>query len=406
MSRLAYLDLASGIAGDMAMAALVSAGHRAGVDVEGRVAQAVEGLDLGATVSFEDTKRGSLACVVAHVDHPPATHTPDELREALGHTKASDRARTRALASLDALVGAEARVHGVEPSDVHLHELGSPDTAADLIGAAVGFDALGVTTVAAAPVPAPRGFADGSHGTLPLPAPVTLELLRGAPMHGVERWTELVTPTGAAILVGHGCVFGPMPPMTLEEVGVGGGTRELEQPNVCRVLLGRAEATVATQGGPAVPWSGLRLERTVLLETNIDDLTPEAVGRAVEALLAAGALDAWVTPIVMKKSRPAFLLGVLVDHRTETRVLDVLFRETTTLGIRRRDIDRWTLPREEVRVIIRGTNVRVKVARLGGEPVTVSPEYEDCLTVADRDGVPFKDVYAEATTKARRIVEG
>jgi uncharacterized protein (TIGR00299 family) protein len=262
------------------------------------------------------------------------------------------------------------------------------------VGAAAGLDALRVRNVAAAPVPLGAGWTSGAHGPLPLPAPATAELLRGAAVRGVAESAELVTPTGAAILVAHDCTFGVMPQLTLEAVGVGAGSRELDRPNVCRLFVGAESAP------------GLKMEVDVLLETNIDDLTPEAVGRTVEALFSAGAKDAWVTPIVMKKSRPAFMLSCLVAPGLEERALDLIFRETTTLGVRRREATKWTLPRETVEVSVGGARVRVKVGRLHGDAVTISPEYDDVVAASDAGGVSFRVIYTEAAERARRLLSG
>jgi pyridinium-3,5-bisthiocarboxylic acid mononucleotide nickel chelatase len=288
-------------------------------------------------------------------------------------------------------VGAEARVHGVAPEDVHLHELASADTAADLLGTAVGLEALGVDTVIAAAVPVPTGWIDGEHGALPLPAPVVLELLTGARLVGVDVEMELVTPSGAAILLAHEATFGPLPDVRLDAVGVGGGTRDTDRPNVCRVLIG--ERTTEP--------SAARIETCVLLEANIDDQTPESIGYALETLMASGALDAWVTPIVMKKSRPAFALSVLVRPDDEERLAQEVFRHTTTIGLRRRTTTRRVLEREMLTVAVSGGDVRVKVATLAGEVVNVAPEFADCAAVAERTGVPVAEVYGEALTVSR-----
>lgn len=387
--RIAYADLASGASGDMLLAALADAG------VGDAVTAAVDGLPLDCSVSFDTGRRGAVRCTLATVATDGARHTTQALRDAIGKTDVDDRARAAALRGLDALVRAEAAVHGVDPSEVVLHELGSSDTAADLLGAAAGLVALGVRELHAAPVPVPHGWTGSEHGPLPLPAPATLELLRGVPLRGVDSALELVTPTACAILVGHRATFGPLPPMVLDQVGVGGGSRDTERPNVCRLLV----------GSPHAPSPGLRLETNVLLECNIDDQSSEVLAHAMDALLGAGALDVWFTPIVMKKSRPAVQLAVLVDATDERRVLDVLFRETTTLGTRRREVSKWALPREEIHVPVRGANVRVKVGRLHGEVVNIAPEYEDCSAVAERAGVPLKEVYAEAAEHARRVLQ-
>jgi pyridinium-3,5-bisthiocarboxylic acid mononucleotide nickel chelatase len=386
--RIAYVDLASGASGDMLLAALADAG------AADAIATAVDTIPLDCSVSFQTGRRGPLRCTLADVRTDGARHTVAELRSAIAKAGAGDAPTGAALRGLDALVDAEAAVHGIEPSEVVLHELGSSDTAADLLGAAVGFAALGVREVHAAPVPVARGWTGSDHGPIPLPAPATLQLLRGAPLQGVDSDVELVTPTACAILVGHHATFGIAPPMVLEDLGTGGGARDTERPNVCRVLIGSPQST-----------GGLALETNVLLECNIDDQSPEALGWAMDALLRAGALDVWCAPIVMKKSRPAFQLSVLASPADEHRILEVLFRETTTLGTRRREVSKWVLPREELHVPVRGTNVRVKVGRLHGEVVNIAPEFDDCATVAERSGASLKEIYAEASERARRLLD-
>ncbi len=387
--RLAYFDLASGASGDMILAALADAGRGLGIDVEGAITDAVLSLGMGSTVTFVDDERGGLACVRAEVKTDDVVHRPARLREAIESADVDPLVRRKALDALDSLVGAEAIVHGRAPDEVHLHELGTADTPADLIGASAALHTLGVAEVFAAPVPAPSGWVDSAHGRLPLPAPVTLELLKGATLRGVDATTELVTPTGAAILVAHGAVFGPLPEMHLYATGVGGGTQDTENPNICRVLIGSR----ARHPGP-------RLDTCVLLETNIDDQTPQSLGHAVEAIISAGALDAWVTPILMKKTRPAFLLSVLVSPSDESKIVESVFRNTTTLGIRRRETTRWSLDRSETIVRLHGLDVRVKVARFGNDIVNIAPEFRDCVAVSDRLGIPVKDIYAQAAALA------
>jgi hypothetical protein len=392
MTRTAYFDLASGASGDMIIAALADAGRRTGADVQGAIADAITSLDLGCSVAFVDDERRGLACLRAEVKTDNRRHTGAQLRSALERAAVAEPVVARAVAGFDALVRAEAVVHGTDVDDVHLHELGSADTAADLVGAAAGLHALRVADVYAAPVPVPMGWIESEHGALPLPAPVTLELLSGAVLRGVDAPSELVTPTGVAILIAHDATFGPLPELSLIATGTGGGTRDTERPNISRLLLGE-------RVGPG----DARLETCVVLETNIDDQTPESIGYAVEALVREGALDAWVTPIQMKKTRPAFQLSVLVRPSDEARIGESIFRHTTTLGVRRRETTRWALERSELRVRVAGGDVRVKVARLGTEIVTVAPEYQDCVDVAEREGRTFDDVYNEAVRNARAV---
>lgn len=393
MTRIAYFDLANGISGDMALAALAHAGRRLGVAVEGAIADAVASLPLGCTVSFVDDERGGIACLRADVKAGEGRYTPAELREGIGRADAGAAARAHALDALSVLVGAEAKIHGTDVDHVHLHELASADTAADLLGAAVGLDALGIDTVASAPVPVPRGWIRSGHGPLPLPAPVVLELLTGAALIGADDESELVTPSGAAILVAHDASFGPVPAITLDATGVGAGTRIGDRPNICRVLVG---TRLPAGGGPT--------EERVLLEANIDDQTPEALGHALEVLLELGALDAWVTPIVMKKTRPAFVLSVLVHRADEERLTIEVFRHTSTIGLRRREIVRRALEREALVVQVRGAPVHVKVARLSGEVVNVAPEHDDCVAVARATDVPLPTVYDEALAAALHVL--
>lgn len=394
MTKTAYFDLASGASGDMIIAAVADAGRRLGSRVEDTISEAIVSLALDATVAFVDDERGGLRCLRAEVKTGNEKYAPAELRWAIESAAIPNPARRRALAGLDVLVRAEAIVHGVDPDDVHLHELGSADTAADLVGASVGLGALGVSEVVAAPVPAPQGWINSEHGHLPLPAPVTLEVLRGATLLGVDSEDELVTPTGAAILVAHDATFGPLPVLALQAVGVGGGTRDSQRPNICRVLVGERPRPL-----------GVRNEECVLLETNIDDQTPQSIGYAIDALVQDGALDAWVTPIAMKKSRPAFQLSVLVRPADEARIAGLVFRRTTTLGLRRRETTRWALERSEFVVSLHDHQVRVKIARLGDEIVNVAPEFQDCAELAEKIGVAVNDLYADATAIARRALE-
>ncbi len=390
--RTGYVDLASGVSGDMLLACLTHVGRRLGEPVEDAIVDAVGSLGLDTHVTFLDEERSGMRCLRADVKTGPERYTASELRTTLGRADVDDAVRERATAALDLLVAAEASVHGVDPEDVHLHELASADTAADLIGAAAGFAAMGIERVAAAPVPVPSGWITSGHGKLPLPAPATLEIFGGVALRGVDATTELVTPSGAAILVAHGATFGPLPELVLEAVGIGTGSRASDdagRPNICRLLVGEAVAPPAN------------VERCVVLEANIDDQTPESMGHAIDTLVAAGALDAWVTPIVMKKTRPAFKLSVLVSPDDEPRIGEVFFRSTTTLGIRRLETTRVVLEREIMHVDVDGVDVRVKIARSHGEVVNVAPEADDCAAVADVTGQGFAEIAERATARAR-----
>jgi uncharacterized protein (TIGR00299 family) protein len=271
--------------------------------------------------------------------------------------------------------------------DVHFHELGGEDTLVDVCGAAVLLDELRVARVACSPLPFTRGVVTGAHGLLPIPAPATVELLRGAQVHGVEGQKELVTPTGAALAATLAESFGPPPLLALERVGYGAGTDDLpDRPNVLRVLVGEAEPSA--------------LRQVVLLETNLDDMTPELLPDASDRCFAAGALDVWTVPAQMKKGRPGFVLAALARPEHQQAVAIAMLEETTALGVRVHQLSRYELDREELRVRVRGGEIRVKIGRLDGRVVNVAPEHDDCAAIALRTERSVKSVWAEALARA------
>ncbi len=270
----------------------------------------------------------------------------------------------------------EAGIHGVPIETVHFHELGAVDTIVDVTGALLALERLGVGRVFASPVPLGRGLARGAHGTFPLPAPATVALLRGATVVGVDHAVETVTPTAAALLAELAEAFGPIPSMRLTAVGYGAGARTTPEPNILRVLLGDADD------------DGCAAEMLVMLETNIDDMTPEVHGYVAERLLAAGALDAYLTPVLMKKGRPGVVLSALCRSADAVRLRGLIFAETTTLGVRTHEVTRHCLARDTLTVNTPYGEIRVKVARgEGGEKA--APEYEDCRRAAEAHGVPL-----------------
>jgi uncharacterized protein (TIGR00299 family) protein len=385
MTRLAYLDCIGGIAGDMLLAALLDAGaprepllalpERLGIGpVEIRVVRV--------------TRQGVRALHVDVVPPPePPPRTWRRLRELIEAAGLAERPRSRALGTLDRLATAEAAVHGTPVEDVHFHELGGVDTLVDVCGAAVLLEELAVDAVACSPLPYTRGLTQAEHGLLPVPAPATVELLRGAQIRGVDGAKELVTPTGAALAVTLADAFGPPPPLELEAAGYGAGTDDMaERPNVLRVLVGNTVAAVSHE--------------VVLVETNLDDLNPELVPDAVEACFAAGALDVWAAPVQMKKGRPGLVVSALARPAAERAVADALLRETSALGVRVSTLRRYELERETATVDVEGGTVRVKIGRQDGRVVNVAPEHDDCAEVARSSGRPVKAVWAEALARA------
>lgn len=401
MSRLVYVDAVGGASGDMLLAALIDAGVS-----QDDVAAAWEAvLPDRFTLRTEQVLRAGLRARLLRIQgsdpmraSPSASRPIRDLVERVRDAPLVPKLRDAALAVLERLGEAEAAVHGADPEDVHLHELGDDDTLLDVVGVAAALDALGALEpgslfVSSLPVAGGESVR-ASHGWLPLPSPVTLELLRGLPIRG-EGGGETVTPTAAAILRALATPSVHPPAMTVAAVGYGAGTRDPEdRPNVLRVLVGTARAK-----GPAPrPERGL-----VLLEANLDDLSPELVADAVESLLSSGALDAWAVPVHMKKGRPGVTVAALCEADAESRLTRVFFEATSTLGVRSHRVHREELERLEIRVELpdgSGT-VRAKVGLLDGRVVSVKPEHDDVSELARRTGRPVRRVHEEAAVAAR-----
>jgi pyridinium-3,5-bisthiocarboxylic acid mononucleotide nickel chelatase len=388
-SRIAYLDCVGGLAGDMLLAALLDAGGELETLRGVPTALGIEGIEI----DVERVARQGIGALHLRID-APADHAEreyGELRRLVEAAQLPPRAKTRSLDTFARLAEVEGGIHGVLPDAVHFHELGSLDALVDVCGAFCLLDDLGIERVASSPLPFARGLTIAAHGVLPLPAPATLALLEGVPLVGVDIETELVTPTGAAIAATVVEEWGTLPPLTLERVGYGAGTKELDdRPNVVRVVIGNELGS-----GP----SGLN--PVVLLETNLDDFLPELVPDAVERCFAAGALDVWTIAAQMKKSRPGFVLSVLARPDAESAVARVLLQETSALGVRVSRLDRYELEREERRVEVAGGSVRVKIGVLEGLVVNVAPEHDDCAALARATGRTVQSVWAEALVRAQ-----
>ena len=295
---------------------------------------------------------------------------------------------------------AEALVHGVPIEKVHFHEVGAVDAIVDIVGAAAGFEQLGIEDFFCSALNVGGGRVETQHGSLPVPAPATAELLRGAPTYsnGIQR--ELVTPTGAAIVATLASRFGPQPGMTVAAIGLGAGSAELaEQPNVLRLFVGEAVTRVDNSSiNNATPD-----EDILVLEANLDDMSPQVYGYFAERALEAGALDVFSIPVHMKKNRPGQLITVLCKPGEEGKFSELLFRETTTLGVRQSSVQRRTLQRESIAVETSVGSIRMKIARLNGHILNVAPEYVDCETAAAEHGVPLKQVLAEAMFQFQKL---
>lgn len=385
MTRIAYLDCVAGLAGDMLLAALLDAGAELETLRGVPRALGVEGVEIDVR-RVDRQGIGALHLRIEARDDHGHRHYRD-IRELVERAELPERARTRSLDAFSRLAAVEGGIHGVDPDEVHFHELGSLDTLVDVCGAFVLLDELGVERVASSPLPFARGFVEAAHGVLPLPAPATLGLLEGAALVGVETEAELVTPTGAAIAATVVDEWGALPPLTLERVGYGAGTKDLaDRPNVVRVVLG-TESRART--------------RVVVLETNLDDLSPELVPDAIERCYEAGALDVWTVQVGMKKGRPGFVLSAIARPDAEAALVRALLEETSALGVRISRLERYELDREERVVEVAGATVRIKVGVLDGRVVNLAPEHDDCAAVAKASGRSVKSVWAEALARAQ-----
>jgi uncharacterized protein (TIGR00299 family) protein len=328
----------------------------------------------------------------AHHDHSHGDahghshgRTFTEIRALIDGSTLSDFVKARAIAVFHRIAVAEGKIHGMPPEEVHFHEVGAVDSIVDIVAFCVALEALGTPRVLASPLVEGSGFIDCAHGRFPLPAPATLEILAGIPLRQIDEPMEFITPTGAALLAEFSAGFGPMPALAVERIGYGIGTRDTPlRPNVLRAVLGEiADAAAET-------------DTVTELETNLDDLTPELASAAVEKLLSAGALDAFVTPVQMKKGRPGFRLTALVEPPRSDEFARLLLRETSAFGVRMHDCRRVKLRREMTSVETPFGPVAIKLGWLGDERVQAAPEFESCRSVAEAAGVPPREVYLAA----------
>ncbi|HEX9115038.1 MAG TPA: nickel pincer cofactor biosynthesis protein LarC [Anaerolineae bacterium] len=385
--KIAYFDLVAGASGDMILGALVDAGLPF-VELEAALAN----LRLpGFSLKQGRVQRGAFSATKIDVvveERPPARHW-HEIRDLIAAGDLPAGVRERALRIFRRMIEVEAGIHNLSPDEVHLHEMGAVDTIVDVTGALLGLDLLGVGRVESSPVPLGRGVLHGSHGRMPLPAPAALALLKGALIVGVSHDLETVTPTAAALLGELAADYGPIPAMRLAAIGYGAGSREEPAPNLLRVLIGEA----VEAGGES--------DVVDLLETNIDDMNPEIYGYLFERTLAAGALDVFLAPVIMKKNRPGVVLSVLCRPQDTAALRALLFAETSTLGIRSQRLARHTLHRHSETVDTSYGPVRIKVCGWGEDEHKAAPEYEDCANAARTHGVPLREVYEAATTAWR-----
>ena len=383
--KCAYFDCFSGISGDMTLGALLDAG----VPLE-HLRGELQAVSLpGWELTSEKVWKNGMAATYAKVraEDTPRHRSLTTILDIIEKSSLSHNVKDHSAAIFRKLGEAEAAVHDVPLEKIHFHEVGAVDAIVDIVGACVGFNALGIDSFACSALNVGGGTANMAHGVLPVPAPATARLLLGKPTYSSGVQKELVTPTGAAIVATLCTSFGPQPPMTVNAIGYGAGTADLEgQPNVLRLMVGEsAEKRAAAES-----------ETIRVLEANLDDMNPQIYGYFLEKALAAGALDVFSTPVQMKKNRPGMLVTVLCKPEDEARFHEMFFAETTTLGVRTYTAGRRVLARQWEIVHTAFGDVRIKVARLDGHIRQASPEFEDCRKLAEAKNVPLQRVMDEA----------
>ncbi|MCK5340392.1 MAG: nickel pincer cofactor biosynthesis protein LarC [Desulfobulbaceae bacterium] len=379
--KIAYADCFSGASGDMLLGALLDVGLNQEVVGDAVAAVGIEGYALKVEPKVSSGIKGTRLTV--EVDDPQPHRSWKDIRLMLEQSRLDAPVREKAIAVFSLLAKAEAHVHGCSPEDVHFHEVGAVDSIADIVGVSAGLVHLGVDRLIASSLPMPRGWVSCAHGSLPLPAPAVCEILKGVPVYGVDLEEELVTPTGAALLKGLASDFGPFPSMIIKDVGYGAGSRKLSdgRPNLLRLVIGRETEVEEAQ-------------EVEIVETHLDDWSPEGFPYLCELLFEKGALDVVLIPMQMKKGRPGFLLRVICDPAHGLEVKRTILAETTTIGLHYRKENRWTLPRVSGTVPSPWGPLMVKKVTTPDGDV-LYPEYEDCRRVAKENSIPLKEVYRE-----------
>lgn len=384
--KIAYFDCFSGASGDMILGALIDAGLS-----PRQLKEELRKLKI-PTLSFRTKRvlRGGLfgTQVIIEGKGEKKTHrTLKELWKILDRSRIEPQIKEKTKRILERIAKVEAGIHGKPVEEVHFHEIGGLDSLVDIVGSVWGVEQLQIQKVYVSPVNVGRGFVKCEHGILPVPAPATIALMEGKPIYSSGEKRELLTPTGAALLTFLGSEFGSMPNMRVEKVGYGAGKDDLAHPNLLRLMIGSLETQHEN-------------ERVMIIETNIDDMNPQFYEYLMEKLLGMGALEVFLTPLIMKKNRPATLLTILSSAEKLSSIVDFLMKETTTIGIRWREENRSCAEREIISLRTRYGTIRFKLAKWKGELVNLSPEYEDCKKLAFTQKVSIKQIYEEAKKAA------
>ena len=388
--KIAYFDCFSGISGDMVLGSLIDAGLK--VDV---LTNLIDELGVSnCSINVKKVKRGGISATKVDVIYPSEEkRAPAAVLTIFDRLNLPESVKNKSKKIFLDIAKVEAKIHKEDISSIHLHELGSLDTIIDIVGSVLGMCEMGIEKVYASPINVGGGKVKTAHGILPVPAPATAELLKEAPIYSSGVEAELTTPTGAAILTGFSPLYGPIPPMKLEKIGYGAGEKNFSSfPNVLRILIGEKETLPCE-------------DQVVVLETNIDDMNPEIYEHVIDLLFKKGALDVFLTPVQMKKSRPGVLLSVVCEEGKEEDLLNVIFTETTTLGIRISKMRRRKLERKIKKLKTSLGEIKVKVSIQNNKIIGGSPEYEDCKKIAIERNLPLKKVY-EIVRDEISLIEG
>ncbi|HEY8562739.1 MAG TPA: nickel pincer cofactor biosynthesis protein LarC [Pyrinomonadaceae bacterium] len=395
-----YFDCFAGASGNMILGALVALG----VD-EKKLVEEIKRLDVADfEIEFKTVDKSGIAARHAEVKvpHEHAHRHLHHIEKIINDSRLSETVKKRAIEIFTNLARAEAKIHGIDVKKVHFHEVGAMDAIVDVTGACIGFEMLGIEKFVCSKIHVGSGFAKMAHGKFPIPPPAVAELLKNAPIYSTEIEGELITPTGAAIIATVCDEFGAIPEMTIEKTAYGAGTRAYNNfPNALRLMLGRSRNAKPQNIEEAKDYetkdqrSKMKDQMLLVIETNLDDVSPEILGFVMEKAFDSGALDCWFAPIQMKKNRPATLVSILCRPPDKRKFIDLLVRETPTLGVRVREVERVCLNREMSKIETRFGEVPVKIARFEGDIVNIKPEFETLKEIAQREKLPLREVEAE-----------
>ncbi|MGB9597376.1 MAG: nickel pincer cofactor biosynthesis protein LarC, partial [Candidatus Poribacteria bacterium] len=387
MKKIAYFDCFSGISGDMTLGVLIDLGLKPEI-----LKDELSKLNLdGYEIKFNKVQKHGISATKVDIelddhnhhhehDHHHGRHLSDIIK-LISESQLNDDIKTTAKKIFTKLGEAEAKVHNVDIEKIHFHEVGAVDSILDIVGSAIGINVLGIDKIFSSPLPLGQGFAKSSHGVIPIPAPATVELLKGIPAKPTEIYGELVTPTGAAILSTLAESFGPIPDMVIENIGYGAGTKDFaEQPNLLRVIVGTSKNIYEN-------------DTVSIIETNIDDMSPQIYDLLMDKLFSIGAFDVFLTPIIMKKNRPAIKLTVLVENTKLQKAYECILSETTTMGVRIYEANRKKLSRQMSEIETEYGKVNVKLGKIGNDIIKIIPEYEDCKRLAQKNNVPIMKIH-------------